>query len=145
MAISETILKDLMLMQVADLNAHGGLLGKRVEPVVVDPASNWPLFADRKRHHGNVRGLDALIAEFLVERHVGVAVDRGNHGGFLARRAECLDLRDFGLPVGKAERRVVDHDVFGGNLEHVFEVGFEDLVGGARIDVVGAFEHPTLH
>jgi branched-chain amino acid transport system substrate-binding protein/urea transport system substrate-binding protein len=49
MAISETILKDLMLMQVADLNAHGGLLGKKVEPVVVDPASNWPLFAEKAR------------------------------------------------------------------------------------------------
>ena len=42
MAISETILKDLMIMQVDALNAKGGLLGKKVEPVVVDPASNWP-------------------------------------------------------------------------------------------------------
>ena len=49
MAISETILKDLMLMEVADLNARGGLLGKKVEPVVVDPASNWPLFAEKAR------------------------------------------------------------------------------------------------
>ena len=49
MAISETILKDLMLMQVAELNANGGLLGKKVEPVVVDPASNWPLFAEKAR------------------------------------------------------------------------------------------------
>src|SRR3981081_859174 len=49
MAISETILKDLMLMQVADLNAKGGLLGKKVEAVVVDPASNWPLFAEKAR------------------------------------------------------------------------------------------------
>jgi urea transport system substrate-binding protein len=47
MAISETILKDVMLMQIADLNAKGGLLGKKVEPVVVDPASNWPLFAEK--------------------------------------------------------------------------------------------------
>ena len=47
MAISETILKDLMLMEVADVNAKGGLLGKQIEPVVVDPASNWPLFAER--------------------------------------------------------------------------------------------------
>ena len=38
MAISETILKDLMLMQIADLNAKGGLLGKKIEPVVVDPS-----------------------------------------------------------------------------------------------------------
>jgi len=49
MAISETILKDLMLMQVAEVNAHGGLLGKKIEPVVVDPASNWPLFAEKAR------------------------------------------------------------------------------------------------
>src|SRR6266571_5181756 len=49
MAISETILKDLMLMEVAEVNAKGGLLGKKVEPVVVDPASNWPLFAEKAR------------------------------------------------------------------------------------------------
>ncbi len=49
MAISETILKDFMLMQVEDLNAKGGLLGKKVEAVVVDPASNWPLFAEKAR------------------------------------------------------------------------------------------------
>jgi branched-chain amino acid transport system substrate-binding protein/urea transport system substrate-binding protein len=49
MAISETILKDFMLMQIADLNARGGLLGKKVVPVVVDPASNWPLFAEKAR------------------------------------------------------------------------------------------------
>ena len=49
MAISETILKDLILMEVADINAHGGLLGKKIEPVVVDPASNWPLFAEKAR------------------------------------------------------------------------------------------------
>ncbi len=49
MAISETILKDLMLMEVAEQNAKGGLLGKKIEPVVVDPASNWPLFAEKAR------------------------------------------------------------------------------------------------
>src|SRR6202021_1459750 len=49
MAISETILKDLMLMQVAEVNASGGLLGKKIEPVGVGPASNWPLFAEKAR------------------------------------------------------------------------------------------------
>ena len=49
MAISETILKDLMLMQIAEQNAKGGLLGKKIEPVVVDPASNWPLFAEKAK------------------------------------------------------------------------------------------------
>jgi len=49
MAISETILKDVMLMQIDEINAKGGLLGKKIEPIVVDPASNWPLFAEKAR------------------------------------------------------------------------------------------------
>ena len=49
MAISETILKDFLLMQVKELNAKGGLLERPIEPVVVDPASNWPLFAEKAR------------------------------------------------------------------------------------------------
>jgi urea transport system substrate-binding protein len=49
MAISETTLKDTMLMMVDDLNKEGGLLGKKVEAVVVDPASDWPLFAEKAR------------------------------------------------------------------------------------------------
>src|SRR5712675_2398812 len=49
MAISETTLKDTVLMMVDDLNKKGGLLGMKVEAVVVDPASNWPLFAEKAR------------------------------------------------------------------------------------------------
>ncbi|NIY75747.1 urea ABC transporter substrate-binding protein [Thalassospira sp. HF15] len=49
MAISETTLKDTVLMLVDDLNKNGGLLGKEVEAVVVDPASDWPLFAEKAR------------------------------------------------------------------------------------------------
>ena len=49
MAISETTLKDAMLMLIDDINESGGLLGKQVEPVVVDPASDWPLFAEKAR------------------------------------------------------------------------------------------------
>lgn len=49
MAISETVLKDLMLMLVEEQNAKGGLLGRKIEAVVVDPASNWPLFAEKAR------------------------------------------------------------------------------------------------
>lgn len=60
MAISETILKDLILWQVEEINAKGGLLGKKIEPIVVDPASNWPLFAEKARD--------------LVERQKVVAV-----------------------------------------------------------------------
>jgi urea transport system substrate-binding protein len=49
MAISETTLKDVVLMMVEEQNKKGGLLGKKLEPVVVDPASNWPLFAEKAR------------------------------------------------------------------------------------------------
>ena len=49
MAISETTLKDTVLMMVDEQNKKGGLLGKKVEAVVVDPASNWPLFAEKAR------------------------------------------------------------------------------------------------
>ncbi|MFK7858726.1 MAG: urea ABC transporter substrate-binding protein [Granulosicoccus sp.] len=49
MAISETTLKDTMLMLIDQQNANGGLLGKQLEAVVVDPASDWPLFAEKAR------------------------------------------------------------------------------------------------
>jgi urea transport system substrate-binding protein len=49
MAISETSLKDVALMTIDEINASGGVLGKKLEAVVVDPASNWPLFAEKAR------------------------------------------------------------------------------------------------
>ncbi|NNJ75754.1 MAG: urea ABC transporter substrate-binding protein [Anderseniella sp.] len=49
MAISETTLKDVMLMLIEEQNKKGGLLGKQLEAVVVDPASDWPLFAEKAR------------------------------------------------------------------------------------------------
>ncbi|WP_036286731.1 urea ABC transporter substrate-binding protein [Methylosinus sp. PW1] len=49
MAISETVLKDTALMAIEEINAKGGVLGRKLEPVVVDPASNWPLFAEKAR------------------------------------------------------------------------------------------------
>jgi urea transport system substrate-binding protein len=49
MAISETALKETALMTIDDINKHGGVLGKKLEPVVVDPASDWPLFATKAR------------------------------------------------------------------------------------------------
>jgi urea transport system substrate-binding protein len=49
MAISETTLKDTVLMLIEEQNKKGGLLGKKLEAVVVDPASNWPLFAEKTR------------------------------------------------------------------------------------------------
>jgi len=49
MAISETALKETVLMTIDEINKSGGVLGKKLEPVVVDPASNWPLFAEKAR------------------------------------------------------------------------------------------------
>jgi len=49
MAISETALKDVALMTIEDINKKGGVMGKKLEPVVVDPASNWPLFAEKAK------------------------------------------------------------------------------------------------
>lgn len=49
MAISETSLKDVALMTIEEINEKGGVLGRKIEPIVVDPASNWPLFAEKAR------------------------------------------------------------------------------------------------
>ena len=49
MAISETVLKDTALMAIDEINAKGGVMGYKIEAVVVDPASNWPLFAEKAR------------------------------------------------------------------------------------------------
>ena len=61
MAISETTLKDTVLMLVDDLNKSGGLLGKKVEAVVVDPASDWPLFAEKARELLTVQKVDVIF------------------------------------------------------------------------------------
>ncbi|MEO6565123.1 MAG: transporter substrate-binding protein, partial [Casimicrobiaceae bacterium] len=49
MAISETALKDMALMTIEEINSKGGVMGRKLEAVVVDPASNWPLFAEKAR------------------------------------------------------------------------------------------------
>ena len=61
MAISETTLKDTMLMLIEQQNARGGVLGKMLEPVVVDPASDWPLFAEKARELVEVEGVAATF------------------------------------------------------------------------------------
>jgi urea transport system substrate-binding protein len=61
MAISETTLKDTMLMLIDEQNAAGGLLGKKLEAVVVDPASNWPLFAEKARELIEKKDVDAVF------------------------------------------------------------------------------------
>ena len=61
MAISETTLKDVMLMLIEEQNRKGGLLGKKLEAVVVDPASDWPLFAEKARELLSVRTVAAVF------------------------------------------------------------------------------------
>ncbi|SDF01766.1 urea ABC transporter substrate-binding protein [Rhodospira trueperi] len=61
MAISETTLKDVMLMLIAEQNNKGGLLGCQIEPVVVDPASDWPLFAEKARELLTVQDVDVIF------------------------------------------------------------------------------------
>ncbi len=61
MAISETTLKDTMLMLVDEQNKNGGLLGKQLEAVVVDPASDWPLFAEKARELIEQEKVDAVF------------------------------------------------------------------------------------
>nr|WP_232617761.1 urea ABC transporter substrate-binding protein [Pseudooceanicola antarcticus] len=61
MAISETTLKDTMLMLIEEQNAKGGLLGKQLEAVVVDPASDWPLFAEKARELLTVSEVDVMF------------------------------------------------------------------------------------
>ncbi|NIZ07850.1 urea ABC transporter substrate-binding protein [Pseudooceanicola sp. HF7] len=61
MAISETTLKDVMLMLIEEQNAKGGVLGKQLEAVVVDPASDWPLFAEKARELITVSDVDVMF------------------------------------------------------------------------------------
>ena len=61
MAISETTLKDTVLMMIEEQNKKGGLLGKKLEAVVVDPASDWPLFAEKTRELLEVHKVDVIF------------------------------------------------------------------------------------
>ena len=64
MAISETTLKDTVLMLVTEQNKKGGLLGKKLEAVVVDPASDWPLFAEKARELLEVHKVDVVFGNW---------------------------------------------------------------------------------
>jgi urea transport system substrate-binding protein len=64
MAISETTLKDTVLMLVEEQNKKGGVLGRKLEAVVVDPASNWPLFAEKARELLEVKKVDVVFGNW---------------------------------------------------------------------------------
>ena len=109
MAISETILKNVMLMQVADLNAKGGLLGKQIEPIVVDPASNWPLFAEKARElisqgqgRGGVRLLDLGVAQIRAAGVRGAERPAVLSAGIRRRRSRHNIFYGSSVPDNKA-------------------------------------------
>ena len=64
MAISETTLKDTMLLLIDEQNAKGGVLGCEIEAVVVDPASDWPLFAEKARELLTVHNVDVIFGNW---------------------------------------------------------------------------------
>ena len=64
MAISETTLKDAMLMLIEHQNSKGGVLGCELEAVVVDPASDWPLFAEKARELLTVNEVDVIFGNW---------------------------------------------------------------------------------
>ena len=61
LAISETTLKDTVLLLIDEQNKKGGLMGKQIEAVVVDPASDWPLFAEKARELLTVQEVDVMF------------------------------------------------------------------------------------
>jgi urea transport system substrate-binding protein len=83
MAISETTLKDTVLMLIDEQNKKGGLLGKKLEAVVVDPASNWPLFAEKAGAVAEGEGRGGLWLLDLGVAQVGAAGVRGALNGLL--------------------------------------------------------------
>ena len=99
--------------------------------------------SDGEGHDGNVIGRDAGSRQFLVETDVGIAVDGGDHADLLAVSTKGHDVgHDLG-PVGMAEGRVVDEDIlFRDALAH--QIGLKDVVGRARINVVGSQEGEFL-
>ncbi|MDR3363131.1 MAG: urea ABC transporter substrate-binding protein [Desulfovibrio sp.] len=81
MAISETTLKDAMLMFIEEQNKKGGLLGKKIEAVVVDPASDWPLFAEKARDLLTTQKVSAVFGCWTsVSRKSVLPVFEGENG-----------------------------------------------------------------
>ena len=64
MAISETALKDVMLFMIDEQNKKGGLLGKKIDAVIVDPASDWPLFAEKARELLEQHKVDVIFGNW---------------------------------------------------------------------------------
>ena len=117
MAISETTLKDVMLMLIDEQNKKGGVLGKKLEAVVVDPASNWPLFAEKARElitkdkvAVGVRLLDLGVAQVGAAGVQGAQLDPVLSGAVRRRgeRAQRVLHRRRAQPAGDPGGRLSD-------------------------------------
>jgi urea transport system substrate-binding protein len=81
MAISEVSLRDVVLMAVEEINAAGGILGRQIQPVIVDPASNWDLFAEKAKHLLLVDKVAVVFGCWTsVSRKSVLPVFEGNNG-----------------------------------------------------------------
>ena len=100
------------------------------------------LFPHREGHHRHIGRFQTLVSQLFVERHVGIAIDGGDHCRF-ATGGEFFDIGDDGLVIAVAERGVDLLDIFVLDPFGMQE-GAEDLVGGARIDVVRPQQKETF-
>jgi urea transport system substrate-binding protein len=86
MAISEVSLRDVVLMAIDEINASGGVLGKQIEPVVVDPASDWDLFAEKGKELLLKEKVDVTFGCWTsVSRKSVLPVYEENNGLLLSR------------------------------------------------------------
>ena len=117
MAISETTLKDTVLFMIDEQNKKGGVLGKKLEAVVVDPASNWPLFAEKARElitkdkvSRGVRLLDFGVAQIRAAGIQGIELDPVLPGPVRGRggRAQRVLHRCGAEPAGDPGGRLFD-------------------------------------
>ena len=99
-------------------------------------------FTHRESYDWNVFGLQASVAEFFVERHIGVTVDGGYNGCFATGR-ELLDVSHDGLVVRVTERCVLLVDI---RLFHTLalQISAQDFVGRTWVHIVGTEQYPTL-
>jgi urea transport system substrate-binding protein len=102
MAISESTLKDTVLMMIEEQNKKGGIMGKKLEPVVVDPASNWPLFAEKARDLLAQEKVDVIFGNWtsVSRKSVLPVVEELNGLLFYPVQYEGENLpRTFSIPV----------------------------------------------
>ena len=166
MAISETTLKDVMLMLIEKQNKAGGVLGRKLEAVVVDPASNWPLFAEKARQLISVdkcaatfgcwtsvsrksvlpvfEELNSIL--FYPVQYEGQECSRNVFYTGAAPNQQAIPAVDYLWTESKVKRWVLagtDY-VYPRTTNQILEAYLKSR-GVAAEDIVGASQHPALH